>query len=183
VSSQDGQAVTVKRLSAIAGMLGSDHDGERANAARLATIELRRLGLTWAELIARAFTRPKPEPRKPEPPPRNPYGPYGYQNGFQEGWEPRQRPDWMQEAQRRRQEQEASQRPNPGQRWHERDGYRVWDIICAAELRWHSDDLIQWDKNFLTTFKNYGPTARATAAQWDQLIRIAKKLGLKPSKV
>lgn len=52
MSSSDGHW---RRLAALAGMLGSDHEGERANAARLATLELRRLGLNWAELIARAF--------------------------------------------------------------------------------------------------------------------------------
>ena len=33
------------------GMLGSDHDGERANAARFAEKQRTQLGMTWDELI------------------------------------------------------------------------------------------------------------------------------------
>ena len=45
-----------EKLVRILGMLGSDHDGERANAAALASRMVRKLGITWADLIS------KPEP-------------------------------------------------------------------------------------------------------------------------
>jgi hypothetical protein len=39
------------RLVKLAGMLGSSFDGERANAARMATDILREHGTTWAEVL------------------------------------------------------------------------------------------------------------------------------------
>lgn len=164
-------------------MLGSDHEGERANAARLATLELKRLGLTWAELIARAFRatpKAEPPPKARQEPPRgaSPFGPNGQAN-WHHGWGPRQPPDWWFEQQRRTQQQ---QQPNPGQRWSEKHGFKLWDIVVAADLNWNGDELLDWDRDFITTFKNYGPTASATTAQWVQLVRIAKKLGMQPAK-
>ena len=41
------------RLAKLLGMLGSDHDGEVLNAARMADRVLRETGLTWADVIAR----------------------------------------------------------------------------------------------------------------------------------
>jgi hypothetical protein len=40
------------RLVGILGMLGSDHDGERAAAAALASRLVREKGLSWSDLIA-----------------------------------------------------------------------------------------------------------------------------------
>lgn len=40
------------RLVHLLGMLGSDHDGERANAGRLADRMVRTAGLTWDQIIA-----------------------------------------------------------------------------------------------------------------------------------
>jgi hypothetical protein len=40
------------KLIGILGMLGSDHDGERANAARMADRLLRQHGLTWGDVLA-----------------------------------------------------------------------------------------------------------------------------------
>jgi TorA maturation chaperone TorD len=62
-----------QRLAAILGMLGSAHAGERAAAALQAEALRRKLGLTWAELLATqdeppappaqpAWTPPEPEP-------------------------------------------------------------------------------------------------------------------------
>lgn len=93
-----------RRLAAIAGMLGSAHDGERANAARLATIELQRLGLTWYELVMRAFRAVVPAPAAPV---------------YQEGWEP-QRPQPRQYT--------------AGQRWAKREGIQLYEFLRFAEL-------------------------------------------------
>jgi len=61
----------IGRLSRLCGMLGSDHAGERSNAATLATRELRRAGMTWPDVIARAFapsvTRPTATAQRAEP--------------------------------------------------------------------------------------------------------------------
>jgi hypothetical protein len=41
-----------ERLAQLLGMLGSDHDGEVLNAARLAAREVRNAGATWPQLLA-----------------------------------------------------------------------------------------------------------------------------------
>lgn len=145
MSSTDGH---LKRLIAIAGMLGSDHDGERANAARLATLELRRLGLTWAELVTRAFSAlPAPAAQVPL-------------RGFQEGWEP----------------QRAPRQHTPGRRTARKDGISLWEFVRYATL--HKERLEPWDIGFLNTFLTIGPKCTATEAQWRQVVRIAEKLNL-----
>ena len=53
---------TKNRLVKLLGMLGSDHDGERANAAHAADKLLRQNGLTWREWI-----EGRQKPREPEP--------------------------------------------------------------------------------------------------------------------
>ncbi len=54
-------AVERGKLVKICGMLGSDHDGERASAAKLADDMLRALGLTWDAVIApKSLQAPKP---------------------------------------------------------------------------------------------------------------------------
>ncbi len=42
------------RLAKLCGLFGSDHDGERANAARLADQLIREPGLTWPDVIISA---------------------------------------------------------------------------------------------------------------------------------
>jgi hypothetical protein len=42
----------IARLAQLCGMFGSDHEGERANAAALADRLLRQLGLTWSDVLA-----------------------------------------------------------------------------------------------------------------------------------
>jgi hypothetical protein len=68
------------RLIKICGMLGSNQDGERANAGKAATNLLNRLGLTWGEVLGKPATatagKPrKPRAKKPKPPPSPPPSP------------------------------------------------------------------------------------------------------------
>lgn len=56
-----------KRLVAILGMLGSEHDGERASAALQAEIFRKKHGLTWPDLLALSPTEAKVEPRSEQP--------------------------------------------------------------------------------------------------------------------
>jgi hypothetical protein len=53
------------KLVKLLGMLGCDHDGERATAARLADEHRRKSGLTWGELVLPA---PDPAALKPKRP-------------------------------------------------------------------------------------------------------------------
>jgi hypothetical protein len=58
-----------ERLARLLGMVGSAHDGEALNAARLADRFVRERGLTWPDVIAApALTPPASDP----PPPREP---------------------------------------------------------------------------------------------------------------
>ena len=57
-------AATAARLARVCGLLGSDFDGERAEAARRATQILRDAGLTWRDLVA-ASPASRPAPREP----------------------------------------------------------------------------------------------------------------------
>ena len=52
------------RLENVIAMLGSAHDGERANAALMATRMLNELGFDWRTFTRRALA--KPEAAKPE---------------------------------------------------------------------------------------------------------------------
>jgi hypothetical protein len=49
------QAKDMERLSRVCGMLGSDYEGERANAAAAATRILRGAGWCWSDVIERAM--------------------------------------------------------------------------------------------------------------------------------
>lgn len=60
-------AGTTDRLIKLCGMFGSDHDGERATAARMADEIVRRRKLTWADVIAPCLSAPEPEMRWREP--------------------------------------------------------------------------------------------------------------------
>jgi len=54
------------RLIKLLGMLGSDHDGERASAALLATRMLKEAGLVWADLVI--HTKADSDPRRDSDP-------------------------------------------------------------------------------------------------------------------
>ena len=187
MSSQDGH----HKLRAIIGMLGSDHDGERANAARLATAELRRLGLTWADLVNRAFGQAPPRPQPAQQQPSYPQAGAGFANAFQ--W-----PNWQTAAQPRADAATAQQQafrdrqrgsweqPPPRQRTYSasrrtssRDGYRLWDLVRFASL--HGQRLSRWENDLLATFLAYGPNCAASEAQWKHLLLIAEKLNVKAS--
>ncbi len=53
------------KLAKICAMLTSSHGGERANAAALASRLLTDCGLTWQQLVERAFQAPQPTVRPP----------------------------------------------------------------------------------------------------------------------
>jgi hypothetical protein len=56
------------RLSALLGMLGSDHDGEVLNAGRLASRLIRGAGLTWDQVLTVPSGPARPPPDPPKPP-------------------------------------------------------------------------------------------------------------------
>jgi hypothetical protein len=50
-------ALDRERLAKLLGMLGSDHDGEVANAGRAADALVRRAGVTWPEVVTPSLPR------------------------------------------------------------------------------------------------------------------------------
>jgi hypothetical protein len=50
-------SVPREKLAAVLGMLGSDHDGERAAAALIASRIVREAGLSWRELLVETSSR------------------------------------------------------------------------------------------------------------------------------
>jgi hypothetical protein len=143
---------SVRRLAAIAGMLGSEHEGERANAARLATLELRRLGLTWAQVVERAFS-----------------------------YRPAQ-PEWEQPRASQAQYGRAEAAWSQGRRQYSRgmpymaemDGVTVRDIIAVADE--NRSELNAWECKFVDSFLHSG-RQEASPNQWVILQQIAAKLG------
>ena len=76
-------ALDLDSLRKLCGMFGSAHDGEIANAARMADRMLREAGLGWGDVLQTALPPPRqargrdysrPPPRWPPPPPDEPYG-------------------------------------------------------------------------------------------------------------
>ncbi len=56
---------TVNRLAKVTARLASSFDGERANAAALASRLLADCGLSWEQLVTRAFQAPSPTVQLP----------------------------------------------------------------------------------------------------------------------
>jgi hypothetical protein len=54
-----------EKLAAVLGMLGSTHDGEALNAARLADRMRRAAGVTWTDLLSGPAVCTYPPPRRP----------------------------------------------------------------------------------------------------------------------
>ncbi len=104
------------RLAAILGMLGSEHQGERAAAALHAEAFRRKHQLTWAELLAQPpiEVAPVPPAAEPEPPPQPPANDY---------------PGWSQSA------------AEHAKRFHEagQAAYPDWKQLCVDLIQMGAD--------------------------------------------
>jgi hypothetical protein len=170
----------LERLVRIAGMLGSKHDGEIATAARMVTSELRMRGLTWRQVIERAFAAPAKEEPKAEARRRpgrsgfqqgSPYGQYQHYGAGafgQQGFQSQQHPFGQGPA------QDESQRRFSKVKDAEGNDVELWKLVRIASL--HHDLLDPWERCFVETFLGFGPKCSATKRQWDSLIRILGKL-------
>jgi hypothetical protein len=76
-----------RKLVRFLGMLGSEHDGEVVNAARIALRLMKDRGFTWDQILAPAAPEiyvPPPEPERPraqkraQPKPRQPQNPWSF---------------------------------------------------------------------------------------------------------
>lgn len=156
----DLEVAKIDKLAKFAGMLTSDHDGEIAVAARMATRILREMGLTWAELVRNAFSPVKPQAKQgPRP---------------DEGFGPARDRDWANDRQAGRQYERTQQAPQ----WSStRDGFKAWDLIRWADA--HRDKLDRWENDFITSLLPRGPNTKLSDKQWQILLRIAGTTGAK----
>jgi hypothetical protein len=173
MSTQTGQDIDAKRwerLADLAGMLGSDHDGERATAAHMATVQLKSMGLTWRELVGRA-QHPATKVGGSTGPAHNPYNPFNWGPPPRPERPPPQQPQWGNAW--------RAQTP-PKQRWAKRHGIKLWDLARYAMTR--LDDLTEWETNFIRAKEAIGAKVTGTEAEWRVLCQIAAKLGVAVSR-
>ena len=161
--------VTVERLARIAGMLGSEHEGERATAAQIASDMLKAMGLTWSEVIRRglsaATSRQAHEGQAPANETQAPSSNRGYSGS--------------RGHQARRDDRGARERRA---RTGERNGVPAWKWV--DELLKREERLSGWDRQFLQCLRGLGKRVRKdlalTTAQWWCVESIAEKIGWRP---
>jgi len=134
--------VTVERLARIAGMLGSEHEGERATAAQMASDMLKAMGLTWSEVInlglgAATSRQAAHQGDAPAHETQAPSSDQGYSGS------------WGHQA--RRDDRDARQRRA---RTQERNGVPAWKWV--DELSKHEARLSGWDRQFLLCLNQLG---------------------------
>lgn len=151
------------RLAKLLGMLGSAHDGERDNAARMAHDMVREAGGTWESVLranagelseAQRFTKEDLA--------------YAYDRGYREGRNDGVQQGMAEERANHTSAQFLSVTPRPGQEWR--------DLAKDILARFNSKTT-HWEKEFLTSFLTRGwphPTPR----QRDVFERIANKCEL-----
>ena len=162
-------ADAIEKLARIAGMLGSEHEGERATAAQMASDMLKAMGLTWSEVIRRglsaATSRQAHEGQAPANETQAPSSNRGYSGS------------WAHQA--RRDDRDARQRRA---RTQERNGVPAWKWV--DELLKHEERLSGWDRQFLQCLRGLGKGARKdlalTTAQWACVESIAERIGWRP---
>jgi len=147
----------IEKLAKFAGMLTSDHEGEIAVAARMATRILREAGITWSDLVYRAFTtRSQPVATATT-------------NGFGPG----------------RSYEQTQQQQRPAGRQYERSneftascqGFKAWDLIRWADK--HRFMMDAWENEFINSLMKRGPSVKLSTKQWQILLRIAETTGAK----
>lgn len=143
----------IARLAKFCGMLGSEHDGERASAAAMATNLLRGAGMTWAQLVeaaGRSLAAPPPRPA-PAPPRPNPYASAG--------------PNY-------RDRMGAKVEP---ERSFVRYGVHLRDHLHRI-TQGNTDLLTDWERTFIVSLR--GGAYPLTERQWCQIDRIELRLGI-----
>jgi len=149
------------RLIKVLGMLGSTHDGERANAAAAATKLLMELRLTWDELLSDDAPYPPSETRE-----QHSYRAAlaearraGYEAGYEAGYQ----------AGHRRAQQDADAASSTHQDWAP---FHNWRDAHAAAVT-HGHYLSDWERSFVTNLFKY---RKLTTKQADKLHQVLDKL-------
>jgi len=150
-------------------MLGSEHEGERATAAQMASDMLKAMGLTWSEVIRRglstATSRQAHEGHAPAHETQAPSSDQGYSGS------------WGHQA--RRDDRGARERRA---RTRERNGVPAWKWV--DELLKHEGRLSDWDRRFLQCLRGLGKKSckdlALTTAQWGCVESIAERIGWRP---
>jgi hypothetical protein len=147
------------RLIALLGMLGSHHDGEVANAGRMASRLIVTHKLTWADVLNGTALN------------SNGYSQddivASYSAGLQEG---------MKQGMNQAKADAAAAKFRAARGGGMNSPFRTW---CQNVLDDHEDDLTSWEREFLESFLKRGwdsPTEKQEAV----MIRIGRKTGLEP---
>ena len=162
-------ADAIERLARIAGMLGSEHEGERATAAQMASATLKAMGLTWSEVIRRGLSAAaSPQAHQGHAPANETQAPNSDQ-GYSQSWG----------HQARRDDRGAREWRV---RTRERNGVPAWKWV--NELLKHEGRLSDWDRQFLQCLRDMGKMTRKnlilTTAQWRYVDSIAERIGWRP---
>jgi len=123
------------RLSKLLGMLGSDHAGERDNAAVAANRIVQDAGLTWDQVLRRPMPAWVGEPRKPPPPRPATWAPWDDAPG--EDQTPP--PPTGERKPKRAKASKTSPKPKP----------QPWQDVVKLLLTKHNTSLSAWEMEFL----------------------------------
>lgn len=160
------------RMVKFCGMLGSEHEGERANAAKMATSLLRGAGLTWEQYLVKIH-QPAPDSRRLVEAERL-VAFYRSALATEQARTSRLSQDL---EQAKKQPREAQARaPIPTDRTTERWGMTCTDIIAKIEFRdVHKMLLTDWERSFLASLL---PRGGLTERQWWVIEKMALKAGV-----
>jgi hypothetical protein len=170
------------KVDKFVGMLGSEHDGERANAARFLSKMAKDAGLSLVEMFVKVYggtsSQAKPSPAPAASPP--PYKPRRAPTSFEEGYR-RQRekeePGWA----RRRAEEERAPRPGYSDPVRPpRYGPRATPQAKIRDLlNLRGEDIFPDDRRFLErVISMHDEDKEITATQRARVHRIFKSCGV-----
>lgn len=143
----------VERLIKVVGLLASNHDGERASAARMASDLLRAYNLTWEDVFRSAFGADRPMAKNLH---------------AKEEQRTEEETSYMRDRWRRHQQ------ANP--RYKSMNGTNAADILRALKIM--PRGLTDWDRDFVDqVIRKGGAKNGLTEKQWVVIFDLANKAG------
>ena len=141
------------KLARVCEMMTSNHESERAVAARMATGILRDLDLTWTQLIHRALG------------PAHTFSSQQYDQEQSDRSQPTYpRPDF-------------GKNRTDAARTTTRNGVSVDQWL--RELIKREEQLNSWERKFIRALMSFSPNITLTQSQWRQLENAAERIGLR----
>ena len=160
------------RMAKFCGMLGSEHDGERANAAKMATSLLLGAGMTWSQFLAQKGHQPADTRRLAEAERMVAF--YRAALELERARTTRLCED-LERAKKQTRELQV-QAPIPTDRTTERWGMKISDIMAKIQYAdVHKMMLTDWERSFLASLV---PRSGLTERQWWVIEKMALKAGV-----